>query len=145
VNVENIKRVRDHIASLPEKRFAMQVYFGERDRHGMLTRGWSRPEAKTNRQALEGSCGSCACIAGHAMAVLEPDAPIPDSVLPAARRALGLGVGPARRLFEPNNHDAWFMKRGIDLSAVTQAQAVLVLDHLLNTGKVDWSVARSQP
>jgi hypothetical protein len=144
VNVENIKLVRDHIASLPPERFNMQCYVGLRgddDEDGPSIRDFE-PEGATNLTALEGSCGTCACIAGWTLALLNPDDPQSERPIMDAGMALGLDETAAARLFEPNNHDPGFRNL---LFFVRQDEAVAVLDHLIATGEVDWSVTRGEP
>lgn len=137
MNVENIKRVRDHIAALPPERFDMQAYFGERA--GDVLHWIVVERGVTNRLAAEGSCNSCACIAGHALAVLAPDDAVPGDPAGAAAKLLGLSRAVAGRLFEPNNHDAWFQRQPLFLEDVSRAAAVAALDHLAETGRVNWS------
>lgn len=128
MNRENIQKVRDHIAAIPASRFNMGSYFD-----GPTT------EARTYRGMAEGACGSCACIAGHALALLVPNGRSGDYVM-RARRLLGLNNREALRLFEPESQDYWFMGEELRHESVTRDEAVRVLDHLLETGKVDWSI-----
>lgn len=82
----------------------------------------------------EEECGTVACIAGWASMVLGCDAER-ETHLQAAARHFGLDYDYARRnLFIPNGS----VSRAY---SATPAQAVLVLDHLLNTGDADWRVA----
>lgn len=135
MNVENIKRVRDHIAALPDERFNMLSYVGVRDEAGGVCDLYV--DGATNASALEGSCGTCACIAGWTLAIFAPDEPKSDNEIADAGKILDLTFAQARRLFEPNNHAPEF---GRLLSGVTRSEAVAVLDRLMATGNVDWSI-----
>ena len=141
MNRENIQKVRDRIASLPAKRFSMESYFGRRESSLRLAYDNYPEPGATNRDMLEGACNTCACIAGHTLIALTPDSKPPRDYARAAAKLLGLKPNLALRLFEPNNTDAWFIGRGRELSAVTKTQALRVLDHLIQTGEVDWSKA----
>lgn len=138
MNVERIKQLRDRIAALPPNRFNLAFWFSNE----------SRPDfdffiGKTNKEAAEGSCGSCACIAGHALAMFAPNEPVtPDPGL-AARHLLELTFDQASALFEPINSIFWDEPYLIPIQReqVTNQQAVIVLDHLIATGEVDWRIA----
>lgn len=84
MNVENIKRVRDHIAVLPANKFDMQWIGNEPGR----------------------GCGSACCIAGWANRVLGL-----DGYTSAAGEAFGISEEAACALFwppvGPNDHPAW--------------------------------------
>lgn len=140
MNRENIQRVRDRIAKAPARRFAMNSYFGYRDQYGDL---WDAENyARPNAELAEGSCNTCACIAGHALAELEPKRVTRGSIANRAAKVLGLTTRVAGRLFEPNNHDAYFQESSLTLAGIGKAHAVRVLDHLLATGEVDWKSTR---
>jgi hypothetical protein len=79
-------------------------------------------------------CGSAGCIAGWAMGLFRLER---GPLIFSAGPPLGLDMHEAARLFFPDDSGPY--------SAVTPADAAAVLTHLLNTGKVDWSVARSEP
>jgi hypothetical protein len=109
MNVENIKKVRDHLAQLPAEKFSMRTF-----------------DSVAN-------CGTIACIAGWAKHLLNPSAVHAET---AAINALGLTKEQAYELF-------WLGDRlGPDpLWDAGPQQAVSVLDHLIATGEVDWTVA----
>lgn len=123
MNRKNVKLVRDHIAKLSPARFDM------RSLH--IVNGYKANFGIPNDRILI-DCGTAACIAGWTNAILgNPDSEYDDATDAAAR--LGLDEREADDLFTP---------RGFDVKGrFTRAQAVAVLDHLLETGKVDWSVA----
>ncbi len=129
MNVENIKRVRDHIAALPPERFDMSRFAST-----SATRGRGALERPyVNRQRLLNSCGTCACVAGWSIALLGPPrSKLDDDGL--AAELLGLDMDQAVHLFF-----GW--APGNPAIETTPEQAVRVLDHLLATGEVDWSVA----
>lgn len=76
-----------------------------------------------------GKCGSPACIAGWALAIMGSDHLCITHIGPAM---FGLTVGVSMELFG-----------GITplKAAATPTQAANVLDHLLRTGEVDWTAA----
>lgn len=110
MNVENIKKVRDHIASLPPERFDMNRWPGV----GELRK-----------------CGTAACIGGWGAAVLFKRGGRTSVVV---SRRMGLSDIQGHRLFYPMNGPR------VVWEDYTTADAVRVLDHLLATGKVDWSI-----
>lgn len=85
---------------------------------------------KTNAEAFEGSCGTVACIAGHAMVLFEPDAPLcPEGqISDRAQDYLGLTDDQAGELFIPR----------LETHITTKARAVQVLRTLAETGEVTW-------
>jgi hypothetical protein len=120
LNRENIRRVRDVIASNDAARFSMTAL--ARDHQGYST---DAVDILTHR------CGTAGCIAGWAVALLMPGA-LADTI--RAARLFGLDWQTQGR--------ALFCPPGWDIpDRYTQAQAVAVLDHLIATGEVDWSVA----
>lgn len=111
INVENVRRVRDHIATLNPKQFNMSA--------------WRWPQQE---------CGTAACIGGWAEAVLFPDDP-DDVGSTDLRDALGIREEQWVPLFAP---PGWSLRVA---SPYSQAAAVAVLDHLIETGEVDWDYA----
>jgi hypothetical protein len=114
MNVENIKIVRDHIAGLPPEQFNMHTSGDD--------------------------CGSPCCIGGWANR-LTYDAddwhPLISSFgEPDAMTALGLDDATAHALFYPGVTT----RIGGNPYGVRPAQAVRVLNHLLASGEVDWSI-----
>lgn len=133
MNVEAIKKVRRHLGKIKARHFDMSDFFVLGD--GEYTE-IARKKFRTNGEALEGSCGTAACIAGHALALLLPTEPIPADPEEAARKLFGLSREEGHDLFVPHYHTN---------DRTTRAQAVRVLDHLLATGEVDWNAAIAEP
>lgn len=120
MNRENITKVRDVIAALPAERFDMSDWLNDYPN-------------ETFGRALK-DCGTAACIGGWAVGVLKPRTRASSWEIPSiARRILGLSLDQADKLFQPVPCD--------DRHLLTPAQAVRVLDILLETGEVDWERA----
>lgn len=126
--------LRDFLRALPAERFYIGNYVSVPTPDGR--RGGDSTEALRD-------CGTAACIAGWA-AYLFDGSPI-SCALPntgeteaheAAAELLGLNEDEAYALFIP----IVLAGRWND---ITNADAALVLDHLIRTGRVDWSVAPS--
>lgn len=121
MNRENIQKVRDVIAGLPPERFDMSAY----------CRGPGLARATIGGAVHV--CGTAACIAGWTAAIFKPrtrlvdDPNGDDRLFFTAASLLGLDEADAHRLFIP-----------CDLCGRTTTEAVRVLDHLLETGEVDW-------
>jgi len=123
MNVENIKRVRDHIAGLPAERFNMDCW--------AVGAGQTFP-FQLGAEAFLSDCGTCGCIGGWTNAVFR------EGVLysqHAAAKRLGLNEETADALFFPDQAITG------SYDTITIPEAVAVLDHLIETGEVDWSVA----
>lgn len=117
-----LEYLRDFLLRLPEDRFDMKDPGDEED-------------------AVTRTCGSPACIGGWARAVFAFRVAKIDDAAPM----LGLGKGDMDLLFYPNldpKHDAT-MGDGRSPYRATATDAAAVLTHLINTGEVDWSVARA--
>lgn len=125
MNVENIKKVRDLIASLPPERFNMRRLASR-----------SRGRELRDVRRIQHSCGTAACIAGWTNAIFCPENKNADTR--EASIALGLYYID-HMLFMP------FGYFDGPVSKATPAQAVAVLDRLLETGGVDWDWAMSNP
>lgn len=104
--------LRDFLAELPDERFSIRWAFTGGD-------------APISMNAFP-ECGTAACISGWAQLLFPADA---DDVF-------GLESHEACELFMPRG---WDDDKAYHL--YTRARAVAVLDHLINTGEVDWSVA----
>lgn len=88
---------------------------------------------KPEKFSMSHWCGSACCIAGTAV-IVKGDQPNFRDTAEKARKFLGLTHGQADVLFEPP-YDTGAYTAGIP-------GAVRVLDQLLETGTVDWSVAK---
>ena len=113
---ERLAYLRDFLRALPEERFDMQ-HPGEFE------------------DAEAGDCGSAACIGGWARALFRTSGPI--NIVGVTK--LGLSADGVDRLFFPHAD----MADGTWAMCATTADAADVLDHLIRTGEVDWSVARA--
>ena len=113
MNIENIKLVRDHIASLPPERFDMRHFNAARE------------------------CGTEACIAGWACAVLGM---MPDGEFGYVRTTA--------RVFGISREDSWALCWPDDGESpvwdASTPQAVRVLDLLMETGEVQWDRALAE-
>lgn len=124
MNRENIIKVRDVIAGLPAERFDMVDYVG------YVGVEWRGPVN------LKNDCDTCACVAGWVTAVIPGFDREGVAYFRFATRAFDLDRTVARSLFLPEGSVA-----GGLVYTATPAHAVAVLDHLLETGKVDWDAA----
>lgn len=82
-------------------------------------------------EKVEGDCGTAACIGGWTSRLF-------GASHKGSADRLGLTAKQASRLFYP--YDG-YLKDYASAFDATPAQAAAVIDHLLNTGEVDWSVA----
>lgn len=122
MNVDNVRKLIEHLegeAKIPGviDRFDLGVYVGD---------SW----------ASGTHCETVGCIAGHAIALLDPDQFNNDGdcgVFSEAMGLLGLTCKDAVALFEPDSGRVHYDR-------VTAQVAAKVLRHLLDTGEVDWSV-----
>lgn len=121
LNRENVQKVRDFIAALDPKHFNMR-YWTTRLEGGA-------PHYVSHSDLIAHRCGSCACIGGWTEALLSES----EDEERDAGDLLGLGEVDRDALFYPDNVGPY--------EDITIPQAVAVLDHLLETGEVDWSVA----
>lgn len=121
---ERLAYLRDFLRELPRERFNM-LHFGLSDgRYGYST---------VAPVDVFKECGTAACICGWTN-VLFGGRETDDEH--AAAHILGLDIEASENLFYPHG---W----GSDLwSVIPPSAAVAVLDHLIATGEVDWSVAR---
>lgn len=117
---ERLEYLRDFLRKLPAERFDLSIYAG-------------RGGEEDFSVDVEGDCGTAACICGWAVTKFALACTLDDDE--AAGEELGLTRDESYALFIP----------AIDRTAVTPAQASHVIDHLLKTGEVDWSVAARGP
>lgn len=86
------------------------------------------------------ACGTVACIAGHALALFAPMTEITGWMVDAGAEALEIDDEEVTdALFTPEGLE---MGNGVNAYKATNLQAARVLDHLAETGEVDWSVAK---
>jgi len=111
---------------------AIQKTIDALKKHDDLDLGFSIASYKTDL-----GCGTVACIAGW---IVFADSPIDfamahETLIPTlAREITGLTAEEAADLFLPS------LPAGITWGSVTPEQAIVVLEHLRDTGEVDWMV-----
>lgn len=114
--------VRDFIASIPEDNFNMRWWGLD----GPVARAtYAGPDTCPREERLH-PCGTVACIGGWAMKLWNDEGDSPASILK-------LDPVTAKSLFHPR-YD------GRSWGSYTNADAVKVIDHYLETGRVDWSI-----
>jgi len=117
MNKENIQKLIDVLKSeegLKGVTFDMATFYGEDE-----------------------ICGTVACIAGHAALLTDPNAFTPRRAGTAyniARSWLDISVEQANKLFYALNFPG-------SIFDITEDQAVAALEHLRDTGEVDWVAA----
>ena len=88
-----------------------------------------------NMACYRGYCGSAGCIAGHTIALYDPEAweeGVWDTFHYKATNLLGLSTRQASALFIP------WQNGGPALTAITPAMAAATLENFALTGKVVW-------
>lgn len=126
LNVENINTLIETLRKIEPRRFDMSMWAAEIG-HGRDERGRDVRPAQ-----LLHNCGTCACLGGWTNALF----PQPGekggywSGAAAARRALGLKDDALFYPSAPGGLPAW--------DRITRRQAIRVLEHLRDTGEVDW-------
>lgn len=122
---DRLIRLRDFLAELSDEQFNIEHLWSNRD----------GSEAKFG-------CGSAACIAGWTCTLFAAEIGElhPDAI--DAQTVLGINDDQGDLLFLPGLDDGDFNPSFREWPQIyTRAGAVVVLDHLIATGKVDWSVA----
>lgn len=118
-----LEYLRDFLRTLPEERFDI-LSFADAP-------GWPEYcDDPISAADVRNDCGTTACIAGWAEALFTEVEDIGGN----AEELLGLGEPVANKLFH-----------GFPRGNIRPAQAADVLDHLIRTGEVDWSVAQAAP
>lgn len=125
LNIENIQRVRDVIHALDPDRFDMSEWSVNRD---------SGDDATADQLAHD--CGTAGCIGGWTSAVFKYRRGMSDDTQSFAAAKLGLTEAQGRKLFMPSLFEDGVSWVGSD---ITQAEAVMTLDHLIATGEVSWA------
>lgn len=117
---QNLRDVRDLIASLPPRRFNMATF-------AATFSGKERDPLDLNHH-----CRTAGCIAGWALALRSErtgEMMIRGGYVSEAAGWLGLDYDVASQLFIPDD---------VAMNEVSQAAAVATLDHLIETGEVRW-------
>lgn len=130
LNLPNLKTLRDTIQALDPTNFDMAAWSRDENGDGMATRV----------DMVNHTCGTAGCIGGWAevLFVAKDDDRIGEAKDEEVAEALGLTEEQAHNLFFPL---VGIKEAGIEIDSyteLTQAQAVQVLDHLMETGEVDW-------
>lgn len=128
LNVENLTRLRDTILAVPDQ-FDMEHW--ARDASGNST---------TRDQLLAHNCGTAACIGGWASVIFFQESADPDPVMVSeyeVAEVLGIEDWQADQMFFPARRTP----DGNCPYQTTNVQAARVIDHLIETGEVDWEVA----
>lgn len=128
MNLDNIRKLRDHLAELaknptPEFGFSMENWFAE--------------HSPSECVLHEGFCGTSACLAGHAWLLLgNPDDPHEayktDDVYSAARDLLGLNSAEATHVF----YGHWGFDSSVPLDELTLEDALKYLNLVLKEDDV---------
>jgi hypothetical protein len=131
MNRENIRTVADAIEAASKRRAKPTIGFNMAD--------W-----RSNMPDRTGhKCGTSCCIAGWAFLVSEGREPTKDDARFGKVADVGaefLGIG-RRDVDNWELRDQLFYARGIvDRDSISPKQAVSVLRHLADTGKVDWTI-----
>lgn len=127
MNRQNITAVRDLIASLPDRKFAMDTWIAD-----IADNAWGHP--MTSEAALH-SCNTAGCIGGWANALAMRSQERLFLNLPATAEWMGLTFEVGYDLFHPDIPGLHYNDR-----TITRTEAVMVLDHLLATGDVSWEI-----
>jgi hypothetical protein len=139
LNVRNLKKLRAHLTRTPPEKFDLSVWF----RDPVLDRSNEalRVAGVTCGTTREGSCGTVACIAGHTLALFQPDAPIPGPIdtLLKATDYLGLTSQQANELFTPRDPDPYGLHPSEYRKTITLPQAIATIERLIETGEVSWT------
>lgn len=146
LNIENIKKVRDFIASLPPKRKVNMSTWGAPLDEDLPSDHLIGAPAE---QLIKADCGTVACIAGWTCALLAPQTSLSIYNTPdKAQQLFGLTQAQANALFfaipsegEARGWDRTYDDRDPkwpDLDEITADQAVATLDRLIETGEVRW-------
>lgn len=121
-NTKNINRVIRAIRAEKIAKFNLMYWWAGPD-------GWSATRDTP-------ACDTAACIGGFAEALLRKGRPGGFGL--GADGFLGLDYNQGTELFYPDERVV------PDYRAVTKEQAIAVLEHLRDTGEVNWNVAFSQ-
>lgn len=148
INKTNIRRVIDQIKAEP-KRFNMGVYIGEVD---PVDPGQINEDHGHDTSVLRTSCGTVACIAGWAAYLARPDKPPASTSHMLELASDFLGVEPAEThpcrntqgdmLFYGWMPGGFQRPNDLLLSDIAPEKAIKVLEHLIDTGEVDWSIVQ---
>lgn len=141
MNEERISKLIDHLKKIDEKWFQMEHWLipitAVGDSESYLFAINSLEELEKAKKSVEEKdwCGTAGCIAGHTC-----------MLFPQEGRDKGASYhhipNTAARILDLTNEEQnyLFTPRIVELSDVTLAQAIVVLEHFLKTGEVDWTL-----
>ncbi len=131
MNKSNLKKL---IKVMKEKKYGFVM-------REMLVRGCDIKRAMLYGRMTEEEaniCGAAGCIAGHCYLICDKDGEY--SLTRMGEDFLGLSYRQTVRLFMPDNQYASCKVSKKSKRFVTRQRAIKVLENLLETGEVDWSV-----
>lgn len=144
MNEERIRKLIDHLKKIDEKWFQMDHWLipisavGYSESYLYAINSLEELEKAKKSVPEEDWCGTAGCIAGHTCMLFPEegrDRLVAYHHIPTtAARILGL---------KHEEQDYLFTPRTLDLQDVTLAQAIVVLEHFLATGEVDWTLNAS--
>jgi hypothetical protein len=127
---ERLMYLRDFLRAVPDRKFDMNV--------------WNLGVERDPKQALSVHyCGTAACLGGWTDALMG-DGSAWSADEDQTAELLGLTPRQGQALFYPAPSRRFSRERGGDLITgwlATNREAANVIDHLINTGKVNWSKA----
>lgn len=143
MNVENILRIAEAMETKIVDAEGLPIQF-DMNSWAAVEYSWE-DDVESEYQV----CGSVACIAGHVVAVLDPESYLSYSrgnhqfsIHAAARDLLDIPTKLSRDLFTPASQFDSGMHVIVNPYQATPEQAAKVLRNLAKTGKVDWSVIK---
>ncbi len=137
MHVERIRRLADHLESLPDTH---QLSMSRIVETGSFA-------STFNMHRFVHPCGTAACIGGWAVNQMLCDVGLKrkvinqhEKVAHTAQLYLGLDLEKANELFAPRNDHASYRETNAEgYKFITAKRAATVLRHLADTGEVDWS------
>lgn len=147
MNINNIKIVRDHLKELVKSKRTRQFNMS----HLVAYIDNNKEEDSAFIAMKEGACNTSACICGWAAVLLGTKEELAkhevygNAIWSLGREKLGLTYGQAEELFAPWDIDFIEEKypdeRAWDVQKATPERAIKVLDHIIETGEIDWNKA----
>ncbi len=133
MNKDNLKKL---IKVMKEKKYGFVMGILYIDTDDKMNKYLNKPKLITEEEA--NICGTAGCIAGHCYLISKQK--VEYDLTEIGGDFLGLSDTQTVRLFVPNNHYASYKVGKKSKKFITRARAIKVLENLLETGEVDWSV-----